>query len=141
LLRAPLGSANTHTHARQRLSHYFFKKFWAGARSMSGGIIGHPAPMFDEVDRDKFREVVPSVETDDLASIIDVLKKDKQLDDAKVFLLGWSEGTMIASLVAEKFPDKVEAILLAGYAHENLYDIIAAQFSGRSFNDQSQSCL
>jgi pimeloyl-ACP methyl ester carboxylesterase len=108
---------------------------------MSGGIIGHPAPMFDEVDRDKFREVVPSVETDDLASIIDVLKKDKQLDDAKVFLLGWSEGTMIASLVAEKFPDKVEAILLAGYAHENLYDIIAAQFSGRSFNDQSQSCL
>ncbi len=97
-----------------------------------GVTIGKKPPYFDEVDREKFRKAVPSVEVQDLATIVDVLKKNDRLANSKVALLGWSEGTMIASLVAEQHPDKIDALLLAGYAHENLFDIIKEQFSGNS---------
>ena len=108
---------------RQGLAFFSYNK--------RGVTIGDKAPWFDEVDRDKFSKVVPSVETADLEMIIDTLKQKEQLADAKIILLGWSEGTVIASMAAEKFPDKIDAILLAGYAHENMFDIIATQFTGK----------
>jgi hypothetical protein len=87
-------------------------------------------PWFDHVDRDAFRNVVPAVETDDLAAIIETLKQDDRLAHARVMLLGWSEGSVIAALAAEQHPDLVDAIMLAGYANENMYDVIAYQFTG-----------
>ena len=94
--------------------------------------IGTEPPMFDKVDREKYKKGVPSVEVDDIGHMIAMLRKDKRLTDAKIGLLGWSEGTMIASLVAEKKENDVAALLLAGYAHDNLFDIIKWQYSGAS---------
>ncbi|MEM7312799.1 MAG: hypothetical protein AAF497_06580, partial [Planctomycetota bacterium] len=42
------------------------------------------------------------------------------------------EGTMIASLVAEQEENRIAGLMLAGYAHENLYDVIKWQYSGAS---------
>lgn len=92
--------------------------------------IGDEPPYFDKVDREKYKKVVPSVEVNDIGKMIGTLQKDKRLANAKIVLLGWSEGTMIASLVAEKTENDVSALLLAGYAHDNLYDIIRFQYSG-----------
>ena len=97
-----------------------------------GVTMGDKAPNFDEVDREKFRQVVPHTEVDDIAVIVDQLKQHERLKTSKVALLAASEGTIIAAMVAEKYPDKLDAILLSGYAHENMFDIIAWQFSGNS---------
>ena len=76
--------------------------------------------------------MLPSIEVPDIISIIDTLKQDRRLAKSRVVLLGWSEGTIIASLVAEQAPGKVDALFLAGYAHDDLFDVIATQYGGRS---------
>ncbi len=87
-------------------------------------------PWYDAVDREAFRQVVPDTEADDLATIVESLKQHTQLGDARVVLIGWSEGTVVAALAAERRPDLIDAVMLAGYAHENMFDVIAYQFEG-----------
>lgn len=87
-------------------------------------------PYYDQVDREKFRKVTPLLEADDLAPIIKTLKQNSRVSESQIILLGWSEGTIVAAVAAEKHPDSIDAIFLAGYAHENIYDIITWQFSG-----------
>ncbi|MEZ6102108.1 MAG: alpha/beta fold hydrolase [Pirellulaceae bacterium] len=94
--------------------------------------IGEQPPNFDTVDREKFRKGVPSVEVNDIGTMIATLRKRPELSNARFVLLGFSEGTMVASLVAERKENDIAALMLVGYAHENLYDIIKWQFSGES---------
>ena len=89
-------------------------------------------PYYDQVDREKFRKVVPHIEVNDIKTIVGRLKQHRRLADAKVTLLGGSEGTIVAAMVAEKHPDSVDALIFFGYAHDNLYDVIAWQHSGSS---------
>lgn len=93
--------------------------------------VGDLPPNYETIDREKFAKVVPSREVPDLNSIIAFLKADKRLREAKIALLGWSEGTILAALTAEQNKD-VKTILLAGYANDNLFDIIKWQNSGVS---------
>ncbi len=88
-------------------------------------------PNYETIDREKFAKVVPSREVQDLNSIIAFLKADKRLREAKIALLGWSEGTILAAMAAEQNKD-AKAILLAGYVNDNLFDIIKWQNSGVS---------
>ena len=100
--------------------------------SKRGVDISDVPPSFDKVDREKFKKVVPSVEVKDLASVIKFLRDDKRLKRTKIVLLGWSEGTIIASMVAEDKKNAVSALFLAGYVHENMFDVIKWQYSGAS---------
>lgn len=43
---------------------------------------------------------------------------------------GASEGTIIASLVADRKKEQIDALLLHGYAHENMFDILEWQDAG-----------
>jgi pimeloyl-ACP methyl ester carboxylesterase len=95
-----------------------------------GVTIGNTPPYYDSVDMEKYRKYLPSVETEDIAAIISGLKLDKRLLNAKVVLLGWSEGTILAAMVADKKKSAVDALLLAGYANDNIFDIIRWQNSG-----------
>jgi pimeloyl-ACP methyl ester carboxylesterase len=89
-------------------------------------------PLFEKVDRDKYRKVVPSVEVRDLATYIKKLRKDRRLKNAKVILLGWSEGTVLATLAAEDKKNRVTALFLNGYVNDNLSDVIKWQNGGGS---------
>lgn len=89
-------------------------------------------PAFEKIDREKYKKVLPSVEAKDIGSLIAFLRKDKRLRSAKIVLLGWSEGSIIASMVAEDPKNKVAALFLAGYANENLRGVIAWQNTGGS---------
>ena len=53
-----------------------------------------------------------------------------RLKSAEIVLLGWSEGTILAAMAAENAGNKIDALFLAGYAHENMADIITWQLSG-----------
>ena len=87
---------------------------------------------FEKIDRDKFKKYLPATEADDVSTILKTLQKDKRLKKSRILLLGWSEGTIIASMVAENKKNNVSALLLAGYAHERMDSIISWQYSGAS---------
>lgn len=94
--------------------------------------IGTDAPMYDKVDREKFRMTIPSIEVKDIASMIAYLRKTPRLKKAKVILLGWSEGTVLASMAAEDKRNKVYALFLNGYLNENMAEAIKWQQTGGS---------
>ena len=96
-----------------------------------GVTIGKKPPMFDEVDRNKFSKSVPSNEIRDLESMVNHIKSDKRFKKSKIILLGWSEGSIISPLFAEHYPDKVDALLLAGYANDDMLDIMRYQHGGK----------
>lgn len=89
-------------------------------------------PLFEKIDREKFRKVVPSIEIKDLGALIAYLRKDRRLKRAKVVLLGWSEGSVIASMVADDRKNKIDALFLAGYVHDNMKDVMKWQNLGGS---------
>ena len=93
---------------------------------------GDTPPLYDKVDREKYKKVLPSIEIKDIATFISTLRKDKRLRTAKIVLLGWSEGSIIASLVADDKKNKVSALFLAGYPNDNLFDVIKWQNTGGS---------
>lgn len=87
-------------------------------------------PLFVEVDSVKYAKYTPIQEAEDIEEMISFIQRDSRFADCKVLLYGISEGTIIASLVAERKVVPVYALLLHGYAHENMYDIILWQNKG-----------
>ena len=59
-----------------------------------------------------------------------VKASDARLANSKVLLLVASEGAIIAPLVAEKYPDMVDALFLLAVPVENMRDILTWQNSG-----------
>jgi pimeloyl-ACP methyl ester carboxylesterase len=87
-------------------------------------------PYFDKVDKEKFQHYTPMDKVSDLEDIIRYLRTDKRLVSSKFVLLGWSEGTIIASLVAERKHAAVDALFLAGTPSDDVYSTILWQHSG-----------
>ena len=97
-----------------------------------GVTISDEPPMYNAVDSVKFKKYLPMNEAKDVESIIAQVKQRKGFKNTKIILLGWSEGTIIATLIAERKKVNISALLLCGYANESMYDIIAWQYSGKS---------
>jgi pimeloyl-ACP methyl ester carboxylesterase len=92
--------------------------------------IGDRPPYYDKIDSAKYVKYTPSREVFDIESIISTLKKDIRFKNTKIALLGASEGTIIASIVADRKVEGVDGLFLFGYANDNLYEIIKWQLSG-----------
>jgi pimeloyl-ACP methyl ester carboxylesterase len=91
------------------------------------------APLFYEMDEDEYHTYLPSNSVEDIYYAISELKTNSRLKNSKVYLLGMSEGTVIAPLFAEKYPDMVDALFLWGYVNNDLRDTLIWQLSGGSF--------
>jgi len=92
--------------------------------------LGETAPWFDKVDSLKHTKYLPHIEAADIETMITYLKEDKRFKHCKIILYGISEGTIIASMVAEREKVKIDALFLHGYAHDNMFDIIKWQITG-----------
>ncbi|MCL3782502.1 hypothetical protein EMN47_19130 [Prolixibacteraceae bacterium JC049] len=92
--------------------------------------IGENPPWFDKVDSLKYAKYSPRQEAEDVETMIRFLRKDKRFQNCKVILYGISEGTIIASMIADRGNIKIDALFLHGYAHDNMYDIIKWQNAG-----------
>ncbi|MDC0230935.1 hypothetical protein OAK19_03130 [Aureispira] len=97
-----------------------------------GVTMSETPPMYDKVDSLKYAKYSPKTEANDVESIIRQLKKYGNFQKTKIILLGWSEGTIIASMIAERKIVDIDALMLCGYANENLFDIIKWQLNGAS---------
>ncbi|MDR1895519.1 MAG: lysophospholipase [Prevotellaceae bacterium] len=91
---------------------------------------GNNPPFFVDVDSAKYAKYTPLQEAKDIESMINVLVNDKRFSNCKIVLYGISEGTIIAALVAERKNVRTDAILLHGYAHDNMFDVIKWQDEG-----------
>lgn len=100
--------------------------------SKRGVTFGDEPPFYDKVDRERFRQVIPSIEVKDIASMISTLRKQPRLKKAKIILLGWSEGTVLAAIAAEDKRNNVNAVFLNGYVHDNMSEVIKWQNAGGS---------
>ena len=65
-----------------------------------GVTISDEPPMYNAVDSVKFKKYLPINEAKDVESIIAQVKERKGFESTKIILLGWSEGTIIATLIA-----------------------------------------
>lgn len=92
--------------------------------------LGDTGPWFDTVDSLRYARYEPHTEAADVEAMVAFLKNDKRFKNCKIFLYGISEGTIIASMVAERQNVTIDALLLHGYAHENMLDIIKWQNTG-----------
>lgn len=97
-----------------------------------GTKIGNNPPYYDQVDRDLYQTNLPLNQVRDIEAVLRYLKTLEPLAEAKVYLLGWSEGTILAPMVVERGKVEVDALLLAGYVHDNLFEAIRWQNSGAS---------
>lgn len=97
-----------------------------------GCYISNTPPKYDSIVKSEYAKYLPETEADDIVEMIKVLRHRKELMGAKFVLLGWSEGTIIAPIIALKKEVKIDALLLAGYANEKMVDLISWQNSGES---------
>jgi len=100
--------------------------FSYNTRGVSAGTDGS-APSINE---EEYKTYLPSNSVEDIYYIIKTLKENKRLKNSKILLYGYNEGTIIAPLVALKYPDSVDALLLSGYINDNLKDVIVWQNTG-----------
>ncbi len=100
------------------------------AYNRRGVEVGDQPPYFDTIDSVKYAKYSPLREVFDIESVISNLKKDTRFKQSKIVLLGASEGTIIASVVADRKVERIDGLLLFGYGNDNLYDIIKWQLSG-----------
>ncbi|MEG0570426.1 MAG: alpha/beta fold hydrolase [Oscillospiraceae bacterium] len=92
--------------------------------------IGENQPMYVDINYDEYKSYLPLNSVEDIYHMIKTIKAKKYFENCKIYLPGWSEGTIIAPLVAEKYPDMIDGILLAGYVNKNMRDVLEWQNNG-----------
>lgn len=93
---------------------------------------GTEPPYFADIDEEAYQTYIPSNEVKDVVSIIRRLTALPELAEAKVYLLGWSAGTIVAPLAALEGEARVDGLLLAGYCNETMADTLEWQQTGGS---------
>lgn len=94
--------------------------------------VGEDEPGFATINEDEYLKYLPSNSVKDIESIIVHMLNIPAFRNSKIYLLGWSEGTIIAPLVALNAKVKIDGLLLAGYCNENLKETLTWQFSGNA---------
>lgn len=95
-----------------------------------GVTISDEPPTFDSVDDELYRTYTPQASVKDVTAIVKFLKKQPGLKHAKIILLGWSEGTLIAPMVSQK--THVDGLILCGFMYDDMMTILDWQQTGGS---------
>jgi pimeloyl-ACP methyl ester carboxylesterase len=82
------------------------------------------------IDGAAYAGYTPQNAAQDIPYIINALKAEPRLKDAKVYLLGLSEGTVIAPLSVAEYGAEADALLLCGYCNLNMKELLAYQLGG-----------
>lgn len=98
--------------------------------STRGVAPGSEPPYYCTIDPDAYQTYLPDNSVRDVAAIVTALRQDPRLSRARVYLLGWSEGTMIAPKAAQIVP--VDGLLLAGYVNGTMRETLDWQQNGGS---------
>jgi hypothetical protein len=94
--------------------------------------MGNEEPLFADINDNEYKKYLPSNSIKDIEAIVLHLKNQNKYKNSRIFLLGGSEGTIIAPLVALNNNVRIDGLLLFGYCNENLKDTLTWQLSGNS---------
>jgi len=134
-----VNSSGANTYINRRPGFNFFDTFSNEFSSLGiaffsystrGVSLGETPPMFSEINEEAYQTYLPLNSVEDIYYMINALRKNERLKDSKIMLLGGSEGTIIAPLVAEKYPNSVDGLFLWGYTNQNMRDILTWQNTG-----------
>lgn len=124
------------------IGYFNYWDFWANefannsvallTASTRGVTIGDEPPMFVDVDEEGFLTYLPSNVVEDVYHMIRAVRENPRLADAEIFLMGFSEGAIIAPLFEATHPGLADVLLLAGVPVTTLYDVVRFQGSGRA---------
>lgn len=81
------------------------------------------------VDRAVFSQATPTLQLDDYARALEVLRRHPGVDADRVVLFGSSEGTRLAPQLARRSTAGIVGLVLTSYASDNTHDIIVWQNS------------
>lgn len=110
----------------------FTKRGIAFCRYNTRGVVdGETPPNYTKINEKEYLSYLPHNSVSDLNSIITYLYEEGYRD-TNIYLLGWSEGSIIAPLVALNQSLNIKGLLLCGYCNENLYDTLVWQMNGNS---------
>lgn len=87
-------------------------------------------PMYCTIDAQAYQTYLPENSVRDVAALVTALRADDRLHSCPIYLLGWSEGTMIAPKAAQLVP--VDGLLLAGYVNGTMQEALHWQQTGGS---------
>lgn len=93
---------------------------------------GSKPPTFADIDTEVYKTYVPETSISDIHEWIQALKENPRLANAEVYLLGWSEGSIIAPNAAKRYPGEIDGLLLAGYCNDSMAEILDWQQTGGS---------
>lgn len=98
--------------------------------STRGITMAGESPLYYNYCQEAYKQYLPSVSVRDIEMILQALKRE--LKWKKTLLLGQSEGTILAPIVALSEVANISALLLTGYCHENLKDNLHWQLNGNA---------
>lgn len=132
---------NTYDNTRQlgedtfRYYDLFAQRLTAGGAaffrwSARGCSPGDEPPLYTEIDEALYQTYLPENSITDVEAVVRALKADERLADCPVYLLGWSEGTMIAPHVAARGNVPIDALVLCGYVNGTMMETLEWQQTG-----------
>lgn len=127
---------NTHQLGNKIFNYYDLFKTEFNKRGISylsynnvGVEISDEAPFY-KLDEKVYNKNTPSSVITDLENLIKEIQKE--YGEISIYLLGFSDGGIIASQIADRKNVKIAGLILASYCHNNLKDILEWQFGGNA---------
>ena len=82
--------------------------------------MGTELPRYEKIDWDIYNTSTLENKVRDVISAIEIVRKQKGVDTSQIFLIGASEGTLLAAEAASRVPKQVKGLLLYGVLTSNM---------------------
>ena len=99
-----------------------------------GVTMGDTPPRYEKIDREVYNTSSLDNKVRDVLSAVSVVLKQKGVDSTKIFLMGASEGTLLAAEAAARAPDKITGgLVLYAVLSSTLKDMLKFQAADGPF--------
>jgi predicted esterase len=82
--------------------------------------MGDKPPRFETINRDVYNTSTLENKVRDVMSAVELVRKQPGIDASRVFLMGASEGTLLAAEAASRMPKQVRGLILYGVLTANM---------------------
>jgi len=95
--------------------------------------MGDKPPNYDSIDWDIYNTSTLENKVRDIITAVQVVKKQPGIDARRIFLMGASEGTLLAVEAASRIPDQIKGLVLYGVLSSNMRENFKYIVTGGAF--------
>jgi pimeloyl-ACP methyl ester carboxylesterase len=85
-----------------------------------GASMGDQPPRYEKFNQDIYNTSTLENKVRDILSVVEVVKKQPGIDTSQIFLMGASEGTLLAAEAASRAPGQIKGLILYGVMSGNM---------------------